>query len=160
MHNVIFHLGFHVFECFICASQFLSSVFLAVCFSFVRSLFLPLSLLLFCTQLHLAHLYFWGSQGMQRNLQAARHFFQQGAAQGDTDSLYNLGLMDILVRCCWLSLPTPPPPPPNYFPPLLLPESYRNFGGADFSYFHLLLPSPPPLPAHPMPFHPPGGSTG
>ncbi|KAL8600303.1 hypothetical protein ACOMHN_060921 [Nucella lapillus] len=49
-------------------------------------------------QSHLAHLYFWGAQGMRRNLQAARVLFQQGAEQGDADSIYNLGMMDLLGR--------------------------------------------------------------
>nr|KAG5708704.1 hypothetical protein BaRGS_034921 [Batillaria attramentaria] len=49
-------------------------------------------------QVQLAHLLFWGSQGVRRNLQAAREFFQQGAAQGDADSMYNIGLMQLFGR--------------------------------------------------------------
>ncbi|XP_076438447.1 protein sel-1 homolog 3-like [Babylonia areolata] len=49
-------------------------------------------------QSHLAHLYFWGTQGMRRNLQAARGLFQQGAQRGDPDSIYNLAMMDYLGK--------------------------------------------------------------
>ncbi|XP_025101243.1 protein sel-1 homolog 3-like isoform X1 [Pomacea canaliculata] len=45
-------------------------------------------------QLQMGHLLFWGSQGVRRNLQAAREMFQQGAEQGDPNSIYNLGLME------------------------------------------------------------------
>lgn len=46
----------------------------------------------------MGHLLFWGSQGVRRNLQAAREMFQQGAEQGDPNSIYNLGLMEFHVR--------------------------------------------------------------
>lgn len=49
-------------------------------------------------QVQLAHLLFWGSQGVRRNVQAAREFFQQGAEQGDPDSIYNMGLMQLYGR--------------------------------------------------------------
>ena len=34
---------------------------------------------------------------MRRNMEAAKNFFQQAELQGDLDSIYNLGLLDISV---------------------------------------------------------------
>lgn len=45
----------------------------------------------------LGEMYYWGKQGIQRDLKQAVKFYEMGAASGDPQGLFNLGITKLKV---------------------------------------------------------------